>query len=264
MIYTTTELLKHAIENHYTIIAPSIFSADCMRAAIEAAEKSRSPVILNMNMSFWGETITRKYADFLIRTAREFAYRSTIPVAVHLVHGMRYEECIQAISCGMTSVSIDVSKNLLEERIAITKKITHTAHAAGVSVEGCWRGSVDLEILKMFCKETKIDSIGVVMENGKKFEDSIKEIRKAMPEIPVGGYEVSGIESKQLSMAAQMGICKIDVETELEEGAAMAVIDSMKREGRAGGVFGLLREGYKRQIEHYMTLFHSEGMAWSI
>ena len=58
-----------------------------------------------------------------------------IPVALHLDHGMTYEQCVMAIEGDFSSVMIDGSKLPFEENIALTQK------SSGVcTCTSCYRG----------------------------------------------------------------------------------------------------------------------------
>src|SRR5258707_14327151 len=66
----------------------------------------------------------------------ERSHSSSVPIAIHWDHGATYEQILQAIRYGFTSVMIDGSLKPFEENIAISKKVTDSAHVLGVSVEG--------------------------------------------------------------------------------------------------------------------------------
>ena len=56
-------------------------------------------------------------------------------MAVNLDHGGAFEDIIQAIHAGFSSVMIDRSTLLYEENVREVKEIVKVAHAVGVSVE---------------------------------------------------------------------------------------------------------------------------------
>ncbi len=64
-----------------------------------------------------------------------YAHRAKVPAAVHLDHGSSFEQCIQAVRLGFTSVMYDASEKDFETNVRETAEIVRIAHAAGVSVE---------------------------------------------------------------------------------------------------------------------------------
>ena len=287
------DLLDHALKNHYAVMAPSIRNEDCMRAAIEVAEELRSPIIINCCLPTWGR-MDEEYVSFQVQLAREHAIRATVPVAINLDHGPSVEQCALAIHCGMTSVMIDKSTESNEENTRITKQVVDMAHACGVSVEAefghvgvadessastsgagqmtAWTAYTDPKEVAKFVADTGVDCVAVSIGNKHgpwakgitphiEF-DLLKEINEAIPNTPLVMHGGSGTGDENLSKACTMGICKVNVGTECETAAYMAVVKQMEEKGRCGGVFTVLREGYKTQVRRHMELFHSVGKAW--
>ena len=60
---------------------------------------------------------------------------ASVPVAVHLDHGLSYETCARAIGLGFGSVMFDGSGYPLEENIRQTRGVVRMAHAFGTNVE---------------------------------------------------------------------------------------------------------------------------------
>ena len=58
----------------------------------------------------------------------------TVPVAIHLDHG-HYEDALECIEVGYTSVMFDGSHLPVEENLKWLKKLLNFAHAKGISVE---------------------------------------------------------------------------------------------------------------------------------
>jgi len=134
------QLLDHAAEHGYGLPAFNVNNMEQVKAILEAASETDSPVILQ------GSAGARKYAGepflrHLILAAAE-AYPH-IPIAMHQDHGTSPAVCVRAIQSGFTSVMMDGS--LLEDgktpssyeyNVETTRKVVEMAHACGVSVEG--------------------------------------------------------------------------------------------------------------------------------
>lgn len=134
------QLLDHAAEHGYGVPAFNVNNLEQMRAIMEAADITDSPVIVQASAG------ARKYAgpEFLrhliLAAIEEFPH---IPVCMHQDHGASPDVCQRSIQLGFSSVMMDGS--LLEDmktpsdfdyNVAITSRVVDMAHACGVSVEG--------------------------------------------------------------------------------------------------------------------------------
>ncbi|HEY4042005.1 MAG TPA: ketose-bisphosphate aldolase, partial [Rhodopila sp.] len=134
------QLLDHAAEHGYGIPAFNVNNMEQLRAVMEAADATDSPVILQ------GSAGARKYAgEAFLRHMVEAAVESWphIPVVMHQDHGASPAVCQRSIRSGFTSVMMDGS--LREDmktpadydyNVATTCRVVEMAHAVGVSVEG--------------------------------------------------------------------------------------------------------------------------------
>jgi fructose-bisphosphate aldolase class II len=134
------QLLDHAAEQGYGVPAFNVNNLEQIQAIMEAAEATRSPVILQASAG------ARKYAGepylrHMVLAAVEA--HPGIPVVLHQDHGASPAVCTQSLRSGFTSVMMDGS---LEEdaktpasydyNIEVTRRVSEMAHTVGVSVEG--------------------------------------------------------------------------------------------------------------------------------
>jgi len=134
------QLLDHAAEQDYGLPAFNVNNMEQIKAIMEAARLTGSPVILQ------GSAGARKYAgEAFLRHLVAAAVESypEIPIVMHQDHGASPAVCMMAIRSGFTSVMMDGS--LKEDartpadfryNAAVTRKVVDLAHAVGVSVEG--------------------------------------------------------------------------------------------------------------------------------
>ena len=134
------QLLDHAAEHGYGIPAFNVNNMEQVKAIMEAAAATDSPVILQASAG------ARKYAGeaFLrhqILAALE-AYPQ-IPICMHQDHGTSPSVNIRAIQSGFSSVMMDGSLRADGKtpadwayNVAVTRQVVDIAHACGVSVEG--------------------------------------------------------------------------------------------------------------------------------
>ncbi len=139
-LVTLRELLDHAAENNYGIPAFNVNNLEQIRAILEAAHKTNSPVIVQASAG------ARKYAGprflrhLILAAAEEFPH---LPICMHQDHGASPAVCQQSIQLGFTSVMMDGSlladmktPASFEYNVNTTALVVKMAHACGVSVEG--------------------------------------------------------------------------------------------------------------------------------
>ena len=134
------QLLDHAAENDYGVPAFNVNNLEQMRAIMEGADETQSPVIVQASAG------ARKYAGptflrhLILAAIEEFP---DIPVVMHQDHGASPAVCQRSIQLGFSSVMMDGS--LLEDQktpaeydynVDVTRRVVDMAHACGVSVEG--------------------------------------------------------------------------------------------------------------------------------
>ncbi|WP_207060583.1 class II fructose-bisphosphate aldolase [Motiliproteus sp. SC1-56] len=134
------QLLDHAAEHGYGIPAFNVNNLEQMRAIMEAADKTDSPVIVQASAG------ARKYAGsnflkhMILAAIEEFPH---IPVCMHQDHGTSPAVCQRSIQLGFSSVMMDGSlredgktPSDYDYNVEVTRRTVEMAHACGVSVEG--------------------------------------------------------------------------------------------------------------------------------
>lgn len=134
------QMLDHAAEFGYGVPAFNVNNLEQMRAIMEAADQTNSPVIVQASAG------ARKYAGapflrhLILAAVEEFPH---IPVVMHQDHGTSPDVCQRSIQLGFSSVMMDGS--LREDgktpadydyNVDVTRRTVEMAHACGVSVEG--------------------------------------------------------------------------------------------------------------------------------
>lgn len=289
MLVTMDKILNKARQEGYGVIAPSTFSLELIGCAIEAAEKKRSPLILNINLKY-DALQTEENREIFLYVARERAMRASVPVAINLDHGADYPTVVRAIHHGFTSVMLDASSKPFEENIAAVKEVVHTAHSIGIPVEaelGCvgmadptflietkYTGSskTDPALVAEYVERTGVDFLAVSIGNAhgpyaKNIVphidfDLLEQIAKITP-IPLVLHGGSGTGDENLTKACQMGISKINVGTDLMKIATDQAIAGYEENANKGRLRFLTNyvDGYRDGIEYYMDVFGSTHKA---
>ena len=134
------QMLDHAAEYGYGIPAFNVNNLEQMRAIMEAADATDSPVIVQASAG------ARKYAGapflrhLILAAVEEFPH---IPVVMHQDHGTSPAVCQRSIQLGFSSVMMDGSLGEdgktpmdYDYNVGVTRRAVEMAHACGVSVEG--------------------------------------------------------------------------------------------------------------------------------
>jgi fructose-bisphosphate aldolase class II len=134
------QLLDHAAEHGYGVPAFNVNNLEQMRAIMEAADETASPVIVQASAG------ARKYAGsnflrhLILAAIEEFPH---IPIVMHQDHGVSPGICQRSIQMGFSSVMMDGSlgddgktPTDYDYNVRVTRQVVDMAHACGVSVEG--------------------------------------------------------------------------------------------------------------------------------
>lgn len=276
MLVNMIDILNKAKEGKYAVAQFNINNLEWTRFILEENNSLNVPVILGVSegaIKYMGGYVT---VVNLINNLIEYL-NIGIPVVTHLDHGSSFESCKKAIDAGFTSVMIDASDKELEENIKITESVVKYAHSRNVSVEaeighvgvgttGILYAEVD-ECIK-FCQATNIDCLAPALgsvhgpyhgEPVLAF-DRMKEISTKVntPLVLHGG---SGIFNDQIKRAISCGICKININTELQQVWAKGVRDSLKLDTDVYDPRKIIKFGedpLKRMIKDKVNLFETK------
>lgn len=229
------EMLNDARKNHYAVGHFNLNNMESVRAFLLAAEEMRSPIILGVSggtAKYMGgyRTISDMVKDFI-----DFLNIS-VPVCLHVDHGT-YQEALDAIEGGFSSVMFDGSHYDIEENIEKTRTIVKLAHERGISVEaevGAIGGEEDGRISMGECADPQqckeIAELGVDFlaagignihgkypENwpGLRF-DVLAAIKEKIGDLPLVLHGGSGIPDEMVKKAISLGVSKVNVNTECQ------------------------------------------------
>ena len=254
MLVTTKKLLVVAREKKYAVPAMNVNNLEAIKAIISAAEKMRSPVIIQTSEGAI-EYAGIEYLAAMIRVAA----KGKIPVAMHLDHGKKLEYVRMALANGYTSVMFDGSALSEKDNLRITKQVVKMAHAKGASVEaeiGAIAGIEDFvsveekdahltnpEQAAQFAKETGCDSLAVAIgtaHGAYKFKgkthldiDRLKRIAKLV-KLPIVLHGASGVmedvkaiaEHHGAKLGSARGVLDQDIVAAIKQGVAKINIDT--------------------------------------
>ncbi|QJD87856.1 class II fructose-1,6-bisphosphate aldolase [Cohnella herbarum] len=233
-LVSSTPLLSTARAEGYCIGAFNVHTLEMLQAVVEAAEETRSPLIIQSTVG----TVKHLGADYIAAAATVAANRSSVPIALHLDHCSDFNIIMQCIRAGYTSVMIDASHDPFDKNVAETRKVVEAASAVGVNVEAELGrvGGVEDDIVvderdalladpeecARFVELTGVHTLapaigtahGIYKGDPNIDFDRIGRIasRVSVPLVLHGG---SGIPEDQVRRAVSLGMSKMNVATEL-------------------------------------------------
>jgi fructose-bisphosphate aldolase class II len=236
MLTTGKAILDVANEHSFAVPAFNISDWAMFQGIVEISEETDAPLLVGIHPDE-----VRHIGREMITGIIERAHRSTVPIAIHWDHGATYEQILEAFRFGFTSVMIDGSLKPFEENVAISRKVTDSAHALGVSVEAelgtiggndsyAEAGSAEIiytdpDDAVTFVEQTGVDSLAIAIGTFHGMYpahlkpelklDLLKEI-KSRVHIPLVLHGGSGNPDDEIREAARIGISKINISTDIK------------------------------------------------
>lgn len=287
MLVSATEMLKKAKAEHYAVGQFNINNLEWTKAILAVAEELKSPVILGVSEGA-GKYMTGYHAVVGMINGMLQDMGITVPVALHLDHGS-YDGCLKCIEAGFSSVMFDGSHYPIEENVEKTTALVKICHEKGISLEaevGSIGGEEDGVVGAGECADPDeckaiadlgIDFLAAGIGNihgkypadwpGLSFE-TLAAVQDKTGDMPLVLHGGTGIPADMIQKAINLGVAKINVNTECQLSFAAATrkyIEAGKDlEGKGFDPRKLLAPGtsaIKDTVKEKMELFGSVGKA---
>ena len=190
MLTTGKAILDVANEHNFAVPAFNISDYAMFNGIVDISEEKNAPLILGIHP----DEVRHVGAD-MIAAVTQRAHRSSVPIAIHWDHGASYKEILTAIRIGFTSVMIDGSMLPFEDNVALSRKVTDTAHAVGLSVEA---------------------ELGTIGKTDGEAEDGSDAIIYTSPEDAVTFVQATGVDSLAVAIGTYHGIYPKTLKPELK------------------------------------------------
>ena len=287
MLVSAKEMLEKAKAGHYAVGQFNINNLEWTKAILLTAQEMNSPVILGVSEGAGKYMCGYKTIVGMVEGMIE-GLGITVPVALHLDHGS-YEGALKCIEAGFSSVMFDGSHYPIEENIEKTKELVALCNEKGISLEaevGSIGGEEDGVVGAGECADPAeckmIADLGVTMLAagignihgkypanwpGLSFEtlDAIQQKTGVMPLVLHGG---TGIPADMIAKAIDLGVSKINVNTECQLAFAAAtrtyIEEGKDLQGKGFDPRKLLAPGVeaiKATVREKITLFGSANKA---
>lgn len=287
MLVSAKEMLNKAKKEHYAVGQFNINNLEWTKAILTAAQENKSPVILGVSEGAGKYMTGYKTVTAMVKAMME-EMNITVPVALHLDHGS-FDACLKCIEAGFSSVMFDGSHYPIDENIAKTKEMVAICKEKGLSLEaevGSIGGEEDGVVGNgevadpAECKaiaDLGVDMLAAGIGNihgkypanwkGLSFEtlEKISELTGDMPLVLHGG---TGIPEEMIKKAINLGVSKINVNTECQLSFAAATREYVEAgkdlEGKGFDPRKLLKPGFDAiiaTVKEKMELFGSVNKA---
>ena len=287
MLVSATEMLKKAKAGHYAVGQFNINNLEWTKSILATAQELNSPVILGVSEGAGKYMTGYKTVAAMVEAMIE-EMNITVPVALHLDHGS-YEGCYKCIKAGFSSIMFDGSHYPIEENVEKTKELVKVAHAMGLSIEaevGSIGGEEDGVVGMGECADPNeckaiadlgIDFLAAGIGNihgkypdnwqGLSF-DTLAAIQEKTGEMPLVLHGGTGIPADMIKKAIDLGVAKINVNTECQLSFAAATREYIEagkdQQGKGFDPRKLLAPGaaaIKETVKEKMEIFGSVGKA---
>ncbi len=284
---TAKDWFTKAKKESWAIGAFNIDSLDIFKAVVMAAQKKKSPVMVEFSpgeVKYFG---MKNVVDMVVNAREEYK----IPILLNLDHGKPVELVEEAIKQpSFDDVHFDGSDMELKENIEACKKIVDAAHRKGLLVEGEFdkvsgssekhEENIDLEQLKnsytkpenaaKFVTETGVDILAAIFGNiHGTFPvqpdldiDLLRRVAQSVPDTFLSLHGGSGIPADQVKAAIAEGIVKVNVNTELRVAYRDALVEELGENPKEYKIYDLSPDvimAVASVVENKIDVFGSAG-----
>ncbi len=278
------EILDDAFNQRYGVGAFNIVNDLTMEAVLQAAEETRSPVIVQTSV----KTVKAIGIDVLYAMWEEMTRHITVPVCMHLDHCPDRALISACLEKGWGSVLFDASALPVEENRRQTIEVVAEARPCGAGVEGeieSIKGVEDgvgsdaesnrktLEVSLDFIRATGVDCFapaignahGVYKRTPTLDAQRVSDIVAAQP-VPIALHGGTGLTDQQFKDLIARGCAKVNISTALkitymQSNLAFLREAEAKNTWDPPSLFKVVNKAVKDMVAGYMQTFGSVGKA---
>jgi fructose-bisphosphate aldolase class II len=276
-VASLSSALESALAGRYAVPAFNVFDPTSMDAVLAAAERLRSPVVVQVSVKtamFWGVDHVRAVFDALCRLRH-------VEASLHLDHCGDAELVLATMAAGWNSALFDASGLEYDDAVCQTAGLVKRAAECGFDIEGevdpvpavetSAAGAVRLDPDRCvdFIEQTGVTCFSPVigtrhgMHKGEPTIDyaGLGELSRRI-RVPMVLHGGSGLSQPTLCRLIDLGVAKVNVSSELKAASA-AAIDKYRAE-QAVEPLALTRlnhEALGRVAERFVIALGSGGRA---
>lgn len=279
--------LRRAQREGFAVGAFNANTLEQVQAIVQAAQLESAPAIIQIShraLLHAGSGHAALGLRYMAAIGCVAAQSVSAPVALHVDHATA-DEVVQALALGFTSAMFDGGDLPLEANIAQTVKLRELAHALGACLEAELgevpradrAGHVDGEHeltqpdqAAAFVQAAGVDVLAIALGSVHAIQRKevqidlarLAAIRSAV-DVPLVLHGSSGVTDEHIARGIQLGLCKINVATQLSQaftrGARAVLRDDGEYDPRR--YLGAAREAMIEQVRERIRFFGSAGKA---
>ena len=283
MLVNLNDVLYNAKKGKYAVGLFNAVNLELARGIIAAAEQTGSPVIMGTAEVLFPYGPLEEVSYYLLPMAK----KASVPVVIHLDHGLNKETCLKALELGFSSIMYDCSTDSYDENVKKVKEMADIAHSYGATIEGelghvgdnegSAEGSdhmvdpskffTDPKMAKDYVDKTGVDALAIAVGNAhgayklppKLDFERIRTIAKTV-DVPLVLHGGSGLTDDDFKQAIQEGISKDNIFSDINVAAVKAELSKFTDMNK--GIIDLIPaavEAIKQETMKKMELFSSVG-----
>jgi fructose-bisphosphate aldolase class II len=283
------DILEKAKISRYAVGQFNVSTDEQITAIIEAAKELSSPVIIGTSegeRDFIG-------IEQIVALVKSWKEQAGLPIILNADHCKSFESAKQVIDAGYDSIHFDGSALSFENNIEITRRIIEYAKSVNpqIIVEaelGYLPGSSEIhgeikinpkdltlpEEAKEFVQKTRVDCLAIAIGNihGMKasgydqhlYLHRLIDIQRAVPSVFLVLHGGSGTPDDDIKKAIQLGIVKININTEIRlayREALKSFLEENLDEVKTYKILSPAMEAVKKVVGNKIVLFGSKDRA---
>ena len=283
MLVNLNDVLYNAKKGKYAVGLFNAVNLELARGIIAAAEQTGSPVIMGTAEVLFPYGPLEEVSYYLLPMAK----KASVPVVIHLDHGLNKETCLKALELGFSSIMYDCSTDSYDENVKKVKEMADIAHSYGATIEGelghvgdndgSLEGSdhmvdpskffTDPKMAKDYVDKTGVDALAIAVGNAhgayklppKLDFERIRTIKKTV-DVPLVLHGGSGLTDDDFRQAIKEGISKVNIFTDINVAAVKAAFSKFTDMNK--GIIDLIPaavEAIKQETMKKMEVFSSVG-----
>jgi ketose-bisphosphate aldolase len=248
-IESLSEMLSQAQREGYAVPYAESWNLESLEAVIDAAEESRSPIIVGFNGGFLRHPQRERGENLAFYGCfREALETAKVPVAFILNESDDLEQIREAIDLGFNAIMPESEGLEVDDYRALVKEVVRLAKPQGVWVEAQigllpaganhnGSGSItDPELAADFVEDSGIDALAIsignvhILTKGKATVDleAVRRIRERVS-IPLVVHGGTSLTAESLRDLAALGVAKVNFGTVLKQAYLEAVRESLSK-----------------------------------
>ena len=275
------QTLVRARDGRYAVAAFNVLNHVTLAAVLDAAERERSPVIIQTSVA----TVKALGPAALAKMARSMIEAARVPVVLHLDHCQDVELCRLCCDLGWDSVMFDSSHLPFEENIKTTQRVRSDARPKGVDVEGevgIIAGTEDdishqetslagYDQTMRYIRETEVEAIAPAIGTAHGVYHGVPKINfelvqqlAASTACPVVVHGGTGLDDATFRKLIELGASKINISTALKQAYVGALRQYLADNTETVNPLKLDRFVFEQvvaMIVPFLRLFGSSGKA---